>query len=190
VFVHKAQNYYPKCPEAMIVSLARTGDRSAFAELVKRRQSSVRSLMRRCCSDTTLADDLSQQVFLQLWTKIHTLKQVEAFGGWLKRLAISVWLQYLRKNDALRSAGEFVGVEHAQFDATGEGMDLDHALATLSYPSRLCVVLSYQEGMSHREIAALVDMPLGTVKSHIKRGAEQLQKLLSAYRNETKVEQS
>lgn len=188
--MHKAQDYYPECPEAMIVSLARTGDRNAFAELVKRRQSSVRNLMRRCCGDTTLADDLSQKVFLRLWTKIHTLKQVEAFGAWLKRLAISIWLQYLRKNDALRGASEFAEVERTHSDAVGEGMDLDHALAALSYPARLCVVLSYQEGMSHREIAALVDLPLGTVKSHIKRGAEQLRQLLSAYRNNTKVEKS
>lgn len=72
--MHKAQDHYPDCPEALIVSLARTGDRSAFADLVRRRQSSIRNLMRRFCSDTTLADDLAQQVFLQVWRKIHTLK--------------------------------------------------------------------------------------------------------------------
>ena len=95
--MHKTQDYYPHCPEAMIVSLARTGDRSAFAELVRRRQFSIRNLMRRCCSDNTLADDLAQQVFMKVWLNIHTLKQVNAFSAWLKRLAVSVWLQHLVK---------------------------------------------------------------------------------------------
>jgi RNA polymerase sigma-70 factor (ECF subfamily) len=166
-----------------MVSLARTGDRNAFAELVRRRQFSIRNLMRRCCSDTSLADDLAQQVFLQVWLKIHTLKETNAFGGWLKRLAISVWLQHQRKKDALRGADEVTDSELTQHDSTSLGMDLDAALATLSDTVRLCIVLSYQEGMSHREIAEVVDMPLGTVKSHIARGTKRLQQVLSAYRD-------
>ena len=55
----KAREYYPKCPEALIVSLAQDGDRGAFEELVHRRQSAVRNLMRRCCRDPSLADDLA-----------------------------------------------------------------------------------------------------------------------------------
>jgi RNA polymerase sigma-70 factor (ECF subfamily) len=186
--VHKAQDYYPKCPEAFIVSLARSGDRSAFVELVRRRQSPVRNLMRRCCNDATLADDLAQQVFLQVWLKLRTLKKADAFGAWLKRLAISVWLQHLRKKDALRGAGELVGTELAQNDSTGIGMDLDHALARLAVPERLCLVLSYHEGMSHREIAELTEIPLGTVKSHINRGSERLRQTLSAYDDKADTE--
>ena len=55
------------------------------------------------------------------------------------------------------------------------------ALAELDAPLRLCVVLSYNEGMSHREIAAATGLPLGTVKTHIRNGAAQLQTLLAAY---------
>jgi RNA polymerase sigma factor (sigma-70 family) len=169
----------------MIVGLARNGDRSAFAELVQRRQTSIRSLMRRCCRDATLADDLAQQVFLQVWLKIHTLKQADAFGGWLKRLAISVWLQHQRKNDPLRGADTPADAERARPDTTGLGMDLDQALGALSDTERLCVVLSYQEGMSHAEIAKATDLPLGTVKSHILRATKRLQQMLSAYRDES-----
>ncbi len=181
--MHKAQDYYPNCPEALIVNFARAGDRSAFTELVRRWQSSIRNLMRRCCSDTTLADDLAQQVFLQVWLKIHTLKQANAFGAWLKRLAVSVWLQHVRKKDALRGADELTGVELTQHNPTSMGMDLDQALATLASPVRLCVVLSYNEGMSHSEIAELMELPLGTVKSHINRGTQRLQQILAAYRD-------
>ena len=110
--MRKAQNYYPNCPEPFVVSLARTGDRLAFEDLVRRRQSSIRGLMRRFCGDSTLADDLAQQVFLRVWLKIRTLKEAKAFPAWLKKLAVSIWLQYLRKNDALRNADEIFAALH------------------------------------------------------------------------------
>ena len=188
--MRKAQNYYPSCPEPFVVSLARAGDRSAFEDLVRRRQSSIRGLMRRFCGDTTLADDLAQQVFLRVWLKIRTLREAKAFPAWLKKLAVSIWLQYLRKNDVLRLADEMVEIEGAGDDSSGIGMDLDQALATLPNPVRLCIVLSYHEGMSHREIAELLDIPLGTVKSHINRGTQRLQQILSAYKDKTDKEAS
>ena len=188
--MRQAQDHYPDCPEALIVSFARTGDRNAFSELVRRRQSSIRNLMRRCCNDITLADDLAQQVFLQVWLKIRTLRQANAFSAWLKRLAISVWLQHVRKNDALRSADELGEVESAQKDSASMGMDLDSALATLSTQVRLCIVLSYHEGMTHGEIAELMELPLGTVKSHINRGTQRLQTILAVYGDNQTVEES
>ena len=146
--------------------------------------------MSRCCNDTTLADDLAQQVFLQVWLKIHTLKQAKAFGAWLKRLAISVWLQHVRKKDALRGADELAEVELAQHDSTSVGMDLDRALATLSDRVRLCIVLSYHWGMSRREIAEIMELPVGTVKSHVHRGTQRLKQILAAYRDTPRAETS
>jgi RNA polymerase sigma-70 factor (ECF subfamily) len=179
--VFAAREYYPKCPEALIVSLARDGDRRAFEELVNRRQSAVRHLMRRCCRDGTLADDLAQQVFLQVWLKLPTLRDPNAFGGWLKQLAVSIWLQYLRRNDALNEAGELSGMETPNRESPGVGMDLDEALGALPAAVRLCLALAYQEGMSHREIAEATGFPLGTVKSHITRGSERLREMLADY---------
>jgi DNA-directed RNA polymerase specialized sigma24 family protein len=71
--VRRAQDYYPECPEAFLVSLARTGDRQAFGALVRRRQSPVRNLMRRFCGDPAMADDLAQQVFVKVWLNIRIL---------------------------------------------------------------------------------------------------------------------
>jgi len=186
--VHKAQDHYPDCPEAFLVSLARSGDRKAFAELVRRRQSPIRNLMRRCCNDYTLADDLTQQVFLKVWLGIRKLRKASAFSGWLKRVAVSVWLQHIRKKDTLTGASETSGSELPQHDQTGIVLDLDRALVKLPDTVRLCVVLSYSEGMSQAEIAKLTDMPLGTVKTHIRNGARQLQQLLSAYGGQTGME--
>ena len=138
--------------------------------------------MRRCCGDITLADDLAQQVFVQAWLKIRMLKNTNAIGSWLKKVAISTWLQHLRKKDALRTADELVDPDPSNEGGSGVDMDLDMALATLPQAVRLCIVLSYHEGMTHAEIAESVDMPLGTVKSHISRGTEKLRKVLSPYR--------
>ena len=165
----------------LVVGLARTGDRDAFAELVRRRQSWIRNLMRRCCGDVDLADDLSQQIFLLAWRKISRLRQPDSFGAWLKRLAINVWLQHQRKADVLRSASDENDQYLAGTDSTEIAMDLDDALSEISPLQRLCVVLSYHEGMTHDEIAANTKIPLGTVKSHIRRGTQRLQQLLSEY---------
>ncbi|MGI9203497.1 MAG: RNA polymerase sigma factor [Woeseiaceae bacterium] len=173
--------YYADGPEALVVSLASKGDRDAFAELVRRRQSWIRNLLRRCCNDANLADDLSQQVFLQAWRKIRQLREAHKFGSWLKQMAINEWLQYVRKNDALRGATSDEVAVLSQQDQTSIGMDLDRALALLTEPVRLCIVLSYHERMSHPEIAKMTDIQLGTVKSHIRRGSERLRELLSAY---------
>ena len=138
------------------------------------------------CGNAALADDLAQQVFLQVWLKIATLKKAGAFGGWLKRLSVNTWLQHRRRKDALKDADEHrdeVAGDAAKPDPASVSMDLDHCLSKLADEVRLCVVLSYHEGQSHREVAVLTGIPLGTVKSHINRGSERLRACLSAYRD-------
>jgi RNA polymerase sigma-70 factor (ECF subfamily) len=188
--VGAAMNIYADSHEALIVGLARTGDRDAFAELVRRRQSWIRNLMRGMTGDVGLADDLAQQTFLQAWRKIRQLKQAHTFGPWLKRIAVTTCLQHFRKQDALRKAVSFEDVDGEETDSPGLGMDLDQALAELPVPVRLCIVLSYHEQLPHAEIAELTGIPLGTVKSHIRRGTERLKQLLAAYRETPREEVS
>ncbi len=176
-----SREQYAGSAEALLVRLARNGDRLAFAELVQRRQGWVRALMRRCSGNAALADDLAQQAFLQAWQNIGHLQQPGRFGAWLKRIAVNTWLQHLRRNDPLRHAAEEDALPPSREDVTGLAMDLDGALATLRGDVRLCIVLSYNDGMNHKEIAELTGLPLGTVKSHIRRGTKRLQKLLAAY---------
>ncbi len=173
--------HYAEGPEALIVSLAIKGDRNAFAELVRRRQAWIRTLMRRCCGDVNIADDLSQQVFMQAWRKIRQLKDETRFGSWIKRLAINEWLQYSRKNDPLGYTDGDEALPETRADTTSVAMDLDRAMATLPGPVSLCIALSYHERLSHPEIEALTGIPMGTVKSHIRRGSARLRELLSAY---------
>ena len=136
-----------------------------------------------------LADDLSQQVFLQAWRALPQLHEPGKFGPWLKRLAINEWLQHARRSDPVRDADEFRNEITASDDPARIAMDLDAALATLAHDARLCIVLAYHEGMTHDEIAELTDIPVGTVKSHIRRGTLRLREQLAAYVAETSGEQ-
>ncbi|HEY2807816.1 MAG TPA: sigma-70 family RNA polymerase sigma factor [Steroidobacteraceae bacterium] len=169
--------------EATVVALAMTGDARAFCELVRRRQGPLRNLLRRLSRDPTLADDLAQQAFIKAWRFLPKLRSVGAYGAWLRQLAVNTYLEHLRAvapagveldPDELAGAGD----EACRSD---ERMDLDRALAGLARDERLCIVLAYSEGMSHGEISAATALPLGTVKSHIKRGSERLRAQLDAY---------
>jgi RNA polymerase sigma-70 factor, ECF subfamily len=172
---------YANDPEPLVVRLAASGDRDAFEELVRRRQSWVRNLMRRLSRDAALADDLAQQVFIRMWRTLGQLEQPLRFPGWLKRVAINIWLQHQRKSDVLSASEELDDYAETAAHTAGEAMDVDRALAVLPDAVRLCIVLSYHAEMSHAEIAEATALPLGTVKSHIRRGTERLQSLLSAY---------
>ena len=164
--------------EAGLAALAAGGDEAAFEELVRRRQGMVRDLMRRLCGDRSRADDLAQMAFLQAWRSIGRLNSPGAFGGWLRRVAVSVWLQEARRPrlaTAPMDQGDDIAAETAD---PAVRIDLDRALARLKPDERLCVVLAYAEGMSHPEIAEAARLPLGTVKSHVARGAARLRVLL------------
>lgn len=174
-----------------LVALARSGNDQAFAELVSRHQSKLRNLLRRLSNDPALADDLAQEAFLEAWRSIKNLQSSGAFGFWLKRVAINTWLKHARIKDPLDAVDDKPDVpaiiERSSMD---EEIDLDRALATLSKSERLCIVLSYHQGMSHGSIAQFTGMPLGTVKSHINRGLQQLRKLLRIYESDFPSENS
>lgn len=169
--------------EATVVALAMNGDAAAFGELVRRRQSALRNLLRRLSRDPALADDLAQQAFLKAWRALPRLRSVGAFGAWLRRLAVNTWLEHVRAAPpaALALPAEELAAAPAAAPATDAQLDLDRALAQLAAEERLCIVLAYNEGMSHAEISTLTTLPLGTVKSHIRRGGERLRALLNAY---------
>ena len=166
-------------PEGGLIALARRGDDTAFDELVRRRQTWIRGLLRRWSGDAQLADDLAQETFVRAWKNLQRLQSPAAFGGWLRQIALNVWLDFARRRsvpvDAMEDRDE--AGEAAPMDG-GVGIDLERALATLRPPERICIVLSLAEGLSHAEVARAAGMPLGTVKSHIARGTAKLRTLL------------
>ena len=165
--------------EASVVVLAASGDDRAFAELVRRRQGMVRELMRRLSGDRAFAEDLAQQAFVQAWRQMRRLKSPGAFGGWLRAIAVNVWLQEARRAPARFESPE-ADLPEPKAEGPGSGdlaaarLDLSRALLRLKDQERVCVVLSYSEGLSHAEIAEATGWPLGTVKSNVARGSERL----------------
>lgn len=159
--------------EATVVGWAALGDDGAFEELVRRRQSPVRSLLRRLCGEAALADDLAQQTFMAAWSQLGRLRQHAAFGGWLRQIAVNTWLGHLR-----RRGETWISLpEELEATATVDpslALDMERLLARLKPAERVCVVLAHVEGLSHAEIAAATGWPLGTVKSHVLRGSARL----------------
>lgn len=170
-----------QAPDSLVIALACAGDGSAFAEVMQRRHARVRKFMYHLCRNSAQGDDLAQQVFLTAWRSMAQLRAAAAFDGWLKRIMVTTWLDEVRRG-RLSTTSEIdpadVAVHH---DSTAVRMDLDAALATLPPDMRLCVVLAYNEGLSHPEIVTLSGLPLGTVKSHIARGAARLREILADY---------
>jgi len=170
--------------ERALIALAQAGDDGAFDEIVRRRQGAVRGLLRRLSGDTALGDDLAQDTFLRAWRTMGQLRDRGAFGSWIRQIAVTVWLQHARRARVPMEFVEGHEVDRASDTDTARAyahrLDLDDALGRLRPPERLCVVLSYAEGLSHSEIASATGLPLGTVKSHLSRGTARLRVWLSA----------
>lgn len=164
-------------------------DRAAFGLLVQRHQSVVRHFLRHLTrGDAALADDLAQETFVQAWRSLARFHGGSAFSTWLLGIAHNHWRNARRR---ARPHTEFdeSSVHESAVPATTAQSDLHHdltaALAHLDADERLALHLGYQQGLSHSEIAALLDWPVGTVKTHLARGKTRLRQLLAAWNPQT-----
>jgi len=165
-----------------LASLAAAGQRAAFGELVRRHGSAVRSLLRRMGADRFQADDLAQDAFLAAFERIAEFRGEGTFQGWVKRIGARLYVRKWRKGARQALAGEPAELDPpagAGADADSR-LDLEDALRTLPEAERVCVSLCYGAGFSHTEAAELLNAPLGTVKSHVKRGLDRLRERLAA----------
>ena len=169
--------------EEGLVGRAALGDAAAFAGLVRQHQSRLRGFLRRLTrGDASLADDLAQESFLEAWRKLAQFRGEGSFAGWLLRIA---WTRYLmearrRKLEPLDEAHESGDGPEFQIPATNldARLDLESALRRLSSAERAGLTLCYALGYSNEEASAILDLPLGTLKSHIARGRAKLKALL------------
>lgn len=155
-----------------LVGLAAAGGRREFGELVRRHGSAVRGLLRRMGAQPALADDVAQDAFLLAFEKCAEFRGEGTFAGWIKRIAARLYLKRISRE--ARYVAESATEEAAPAVDNIGRVDLDEALKSLNEAERLCVSLCHGAGMSHPEIAAAMNLPLGTVKSHVKRGLDKL----------------
>ena len=164
-----------------LCSYAAAGERRAFGELVRRHGSGVRGLLRRMGAQAAEADDTAQDAFLAAFERIAEFRGEGTFAGWVKRIAARQYLRRLQREKRLSAIASEGTDEEA--DATAGNadhrIDLDEALKVLSPAERLCVSMCYGAGLSHGEASEALNLPLGTVKSHVKRGLEKLRARLA-----------
>ena len=158
-------------PETLLMQ-ARAGDRRAFAELVKAHQGSVFSIGLRMLNRRDVAEDLAQDVFLQLYRKLDTIESLQHLGFWLRRVAANLAIDWMRRTpySATQPLDESTEVSAPEADSDPlMSRELTRLLGELAPHPRAVMLLRYQEDRDVAEIAAMLDMPVNTVKSHIKR---------------------
>jgi len=164
-----------------LCALAATGERRAFGELVRRHGSAVRGVLRRMGAQAAEADDVAQDAFLTAFERIAEFRGEGTFAAWVKKIAARLYLRRLqrdRKLGALTAEAVEDEPDAHQGDADA-AIDLEEALKVLSAVERLCVTMCFGAGLSHSEAAEALNLPLGTVKSHVKRGLEKLRTRLA-----------
>jgi RNA polymerase sigma-70 factor (ECF subfamily) len=180
---------------ALIARVVVNDDRHAFAELVRRHQSSVRACLRKLTAGNhALADDLAQETFVLAWRNLKSFRQEARFSTWLYRIATNCWLADARKRKetllgdsdadladddaASHEAGESTP-DHARGAALK--MDLERAMAALSEGERAAIVQCYHNDLTHEEAAYVLGMPVGTVKTHVLRAKQKLKVAMAAW---------
>lgn len=173
---------------ALVTQVAVFHNKRAFDQLVREYQSPVRRfLLSQTMGNEALSDDLAQDTFLKAYTHIAQYRGTSSFLTWLTRIAYNVWYDYCRSQkvrvnsekmpsglpvgsvESMAAAGSSLFALHSSLK-----MDLYDALAILKEGERTCIALQLVEGYGIDEIADIMKMPVGTVKSHLKRGKDKL----------------
>ena len=168
--------------QALVARVVLADDRRAFEQLVRRHQGMVRAQLRRLVNgDHGRADDLAQETFLQAWRKLHQFRGESRFSTWLHRIAYSCFLQARRKWQSVTDDVEGNAADSSPLpgDAVDLRLDVERAMRRLSTMEQIILGHVVHLGLSHDEVAYVLQMPLGTVKSHTKRGKAKLRALLT-----------
>ncbi len=168
---------------------AKRGHDPAFRELVRRYERPVFSLLYRMVRDRTLAEDLAQETFIKVLNAIGTYNPQYKFSSWIFKIANNAAIDHLRRReiDTLSLDGsphartpDEMSATALQLGDRGEsplqeaesrelGGAIERAIAQLRPEYRACILLRHVEGHSYEEIADILDLPLGTVKTYIHR---------------------
>ena len=160
-------------------------DHDAFAELVRLHQTAIRQFLRRLTGgDLETADDLAQETFWRAYRHLATFEARGRLLSWLFRIAFQLFVSERRARPV--AAVPLPPDLPASTDEAQSAIDrrtVDQLMMRLAPDERAAILLHYQYGMSHPEIAETLALPLGTVKTLIRRGRQRLQTTLGGERN-------
>ena len=166
-----------------LVERAQAGDVSAFAGLYQQHHRRIYALCLRMTADTGLAEDLTQDTFVQAWRNLGDYRGNARFSTWLHRIAVNAVLSLQRRHSPWLIWRRIPMEDHPEpADPTlpPDGMlDLENAIARLPMRARQVFVLVDIEGYSHQEAATTLDVAVGTSKAHLFRARSLLKEMLS-----------
>jgi RNA polymerase sigma-70 factor (ECF subfamily) len=183
--------------ELSLIDRFKNGEKAAFEELVLKYQDRVYNLCRHMLGNTADAEDAAQDTFIKAHQKLKDFKPEASLYTWLYRIAVNTCLDYkkrpffeslFRKSDE----GEEYILEPLSDEPTPEklyeskqlGLALRKSLGKLSIKLRTAIILKEIEGLSYEEIAEVLNVSVGTVKSRISRAREELKALMKKFREQ------
>jgi RNA polymerase sigma-70 factor (ECF subfamily) len=171
------------------LSRAKTGDQTAFADLVREHQAMVFSIAHYFSRDRATAEDLAQEVFIHLYQNLAAIESPAHLKFWLRRVTGHRCIDHARKHKVKTVSVEDAPEPVAMADFRDSLMTeaLRRIVSTLPEKPRLVVTLRYQEDLDPTEIADLLGMPLNTVKSHLRRSLVILREKVTRSLGEIKV---
>lgn len=190
---------YAELDDRKLAALAAGGREPAFREILRRYERPVFSLVYRMVRDRTLAEDLAQEAFVRAFNAISSYKSSYKFSNWILKIANNHTIDYLRKKKL-----DTVSIDGSPNATTGEEMSrtrlviaseeetpqeyvenrelggqIEEAIGTLRDEYRTAILLRHVEGYAYDEIAEIMEVPLGTVKTYIHRARGELKERLS-----------
>ncbi len=175
-------NDLDKITDRELVLKATRGDQQAFRLLYRRYQPRVRSTLYQLCGNFCL-DDLVQEVFLKAWQNLPKLREVAYFSTWLYRITWNVANDQRRKLAQQKESSENL----LSLDSQSESLDVMElhyqdliwrGLQTLSFDHRAVLILHDLEDLPQKEIAKILNIPVGTVKSRLYHGRNAMRTFL------------
>lgn len=172
--------------ELLWISRARGGDRDAFGELVEQYRDNVYRLAYRMCGNAYDADEAAQEAFVAAWRALPNFRGDAKFSTWLYRLTTNAAIDVMRREKRHQTVGDGEMVDLADdadspqetVERTEQQEAVQKALATLSEEYREVLLLRYMEELDYAEIAEVLQLPSGTVKSRINRAKAALKTAL------------
>jgi RNA polymerase sigma-70 factor (ECF subfamily) len=185
-----------------IVALARSGEEAAYRELVRRYERPLFSLLYRMVRDRELAEDLAQETFVKALNAIESYRPEYKFSSWIFKIANNAAIDHLRRREldtlslegsphaetpeAIEATALQIGDRQEspldEVEARELGGEIEAAIAKLRPEYRSCILLRHVEGRAYEEIAEILGLPLGTVKTYIHRARNELRRELAHLR--------
>ncbi len=189
-------------PDQDLVAVARSGSEAAYRELLDRYQRPVFSLVYRMVRNREQAEDIAQETFVKVFNSIDRYDPKYKFSSWIFKIASNLSIDHLRKKgpemvslDGSASAQTPDEIESSRItvrdkgenpeeflEAKELGDEIEEAIGTLRPDYRTAVILRHVEGRPYEEIAEIMGVPLGTVKTYIHRGRSELRETLAHLR--------